>query len=77
MHNFVDDNALSALGETVSKLIDTLESERNLIVNGLQKTNSLLTHFYMIATLPFNELIQINSRPLFMTERNSILKTLR
>ena len=30
MHNFADDNTLSAWGETVSKLIDTLESESNI-----------------------------------------------
>ena len=30
MHNFADDNTLSAWGETISKLIDTLESERLL-----------------------------------------------
>ena len=29
-HNFADDNTLSAWGETISKLIDTLESERLL-----------------------------------------------
>ena len=30
MHNFADDNTLSAWGETVSKFIDTLESEGNI-----------------------------------------------
>ena len=30
MHNFADDNTLSAWGETVSKSIDTLESEGNI-----------------------------------------------
>ena len=33
MHNFADDNTLSAWGETVSKLIDTLESESNIAID--------------------------------------------
>ena len=37
MHNFADDNTLSAWGETVSKLIDKLESESNIAVDWFTK----------------------------------------
>ena len=37
MHNFADDNALSAWGETVSKLVDTLESESNTAIDWFTK----------------------------------------
>ena len=43
MHNFADDNTLSAWGETVSKLIDTLETESNIAIDWIQKTKWLLT----------------------------------
>ena len=33
MHNFADDNTLSAWGETLSKLIGTLESESNIAID--------------------------------------------
>ena len=33
MHNFADEGTLSAWGETVPKLIDTLELESNISVN--------------------------------------------
>ena len=33
MHNFADDNTLSDWGETVSKLIDTLESKSNIAID--------------------------------------------
>ena len=33
MHNFTDDNTLSAWGETVSKLTDTLESKSNIAID--------------------------------------------
>ena len=37
MHNFADDYTLSTWGETISKLNDTLESERNFIVDWFTK----------------------------------------
>ena len=37
MHNFADDNTLSAWGETVSKLFDTLESESNVAIDWFTK----------------------------------------
>ena len=37
MHNFADDNTLSAWRETVSKLIDTLESESNIVIDWFTK----------------------------------------
>ena len=36
-HNFADDNTLCAWGETVSKLIDTLESESNIAIDWFTK----------------------------------------
>ena len=33
MHNFADDNTLSAWGETFSKLIHTSESESNIAID--------------------------------------------
>ena len=33
MHNFADDNTLSAWGETLFKLIDALESESNIAID--------------------------------------------
>ena len=38
MHNFADANTLSAWGETLSKLIGTLESESNIAINWFKKT---------------------------------------
>ena len=38
MHNFADDNTLFSWGETLSKLIGTLESASNIASIGLQKT---------------------------------------
>ena len=61
MHNFADDNSLSAWWETLSKSIGTLESESNMPSIGLQKAKWLLT--------------QTNSRPLFLIKRNPILQT--
>ena len=37
MHNFTDDNTLSAWGETLSKLVDTLEPESNIAINWFTK----------------------------------------
>ena len=37
MHNFADDNILSALGETVSKTIDTLKLESNIAIDWFTK----------------------------------------
>ena len=42
MHNFADDNALSAWGETVSKLIDTLESEINIAIDWFTKNEMII-----------------------------------
>ena len=61
MHNFADDNTLSAWEETLSKLIGVLKSEVILPSIGLQKTKRLLT--------------QTNSRPLFLIKGNPILQT--
>ena len=37
MHNFADDNILSAWGETLFKLIDALESESNIAIDWFTK----------------------------------------
>ena len=42
MHNFADDNTLSAWGETVSKLIDTLELESNIAIDWLTKNEMII-----------------------------------
>ena len=42
MHNFADDNTLSAWGETVSKLIETLESESNIAIDWLTKNEMFI-----------------------------------
>ena len=42
MHNFADDNTLSAWGETVSKLIDTLESESNIANDWFTKSEMII-----------------------------------
>ena len=42
MHNFADDNTLSAWGETVSKLIDTLESESNITIDWFRKNEMII-----------------------------------
>ena len=42
MHNFADDNTLSAWGETVSKLIDTLESESNIAIGWFTKNEMII-----------------------------------
>ena len=38
MHKFTDDNTLSVRGQTFSKLIDTLESESNIVIDWFTKT---------------------------------------
>ena len=42
MHNFADDNTLSAWAETVSKLIDTLESESNIAIDWFRKNEMII-----------------------------------
>ena len=42
MHNFADGNTLSAWGETVSKLIDTLESESNIAIDWFTKNEMII-----------------------------------
>ena len=42
MHNFADDNTLSAWGETLSKLIGTLESENNIAIDWFTKNKMLI-----------------------------------
>ena len=37
MHNFADGNSLSAWGETLSKLINTLQSESNIAIDWFTK----------------------------------------
>ena len=42
MHNFADDNTLSAWGETLFKLIGTLESESNIAVDWFTKNETII-----------------------------------
>ena len=42
MHNFAGDNTLSAWGETVSKLIDMLESESNIAIDWFTKNEMII-----------------------------------
>ena len=42
MHNFADDNTLSVRGETVSKLIDTLESESNIAIDWFTRNEMII-----------------------------------
>ena len=42
MHNFADDNTLSAWGETVSKVIDTSESESNIAFDWFTKNEMII-----------------------------------
>ena len=42
MHNFADDNTLSAWGETVSKVIDTSESESNIPFDWFTKNEMII-----------------------------------
>ena len=42
MHSFADDNTLSAWGETVSKLIDMLESESNIAIDWFTKNEMII-----------------------------------
>ena len=42
MHNFADDNTLSAWGETVSKLIETLKSESNIAIDWFTKNEMII-----------------------------------
>ena len=38
MHKFTDDNTLSVRGQTSPKLIDTSESESNIVIDWFTKT---------------------------------------
>ena len=42
MHNFADDNTLSAWGETFSKLIHTSESESNIAIDWSPKNEIII-----------------------------------
>ena len=42
MHNFADDNTVSSWGETLSELIDTLESERNIAIDWFTKNEMII-----------------------------------
>ena len=42
MHNFADDNTLSAWGETLSKLIDMLGSESNIVIDWFTKKEMII-----------------------------------
>ena len=42
MHNFADNNTLSAWGETLSKLIGTLESESNIAIDWFTKNEMII-----------------------------------
>ena len=42
MHNFPDDNTLSAWGKTVSKLTDKLESESNIAIDWFTKNKMII-----------------------------------
>ena len=42
IHNFADDNNLSVWGETVSKLIDKLESESNIAIDCFTKNEIVI-----------------------------------
>ena len=42
MHNFADDNTLSARGETLSKLIGTLESESIIAIDWFTKNDMII-----------------------------------
>ena len=42
MHNFADDNSLSAWGKTLSKLTGTLESESNIAIDWFTKNEMII-----------------------------------
>ena len=42
MHNFVDDNTLPVWVETLSKIIDTLESESNTAIDWFTKNKIIV-----------------------------------
>ena len=42
MHNFADDNTLFSWGETLSKLIGTLESESNIAIDWFTKNEMII-----------------------------------
>ena len=63
MHNFVDDNILSAWRERVSKVIDILGSEGNIIIDSFTKNE-------MIINLDtFQAIIMIERYPILQTSR--------
>ena len=67
MHNFVDDNILSAWRERVSKVIDILGSEGNIIIDSFTKNE-------MIINLDtFQAIIMIERYPIFQTSRGLLI----
>ena len=60
MHNSADDNTLFAWGETVSKLIVTLESERNIGIDWFTKNEMIISpdKFQAIALDKKNPILQ-------------------
>ena len=63
IHNFADDNTLSAWREAVSKLTDTLESESNIAIDWFTKNVMIINPDKL--------------RELFLIKRNPILQTVR
>ena len=67
MHNFVDDNILSAWRERVSKVIDILGSEGNIIIDSFTKNE-------MIINLDtFQAIIMIERYPILQTSRGLLI----
>ena len=67
MHNFADDNILSAWTERVSKVIDTLGSEGNIIIDCFTKNE-------MIINLDtFQAIIMIERYPILQTSRGLLI----
>ena len=66
MHTFADDNTLPVWGETLSKIIDALESESNIAIDSFTKNKIIVNPDI------FQAIIQAN-----ILERNPILQTFR
>ena len=63
-HNFADDDTLSAWGETLSKLIGTLESESEIAIDWFTKNEMIINPDKFQAVIPDKEKSSLTNVPL-------------
>ena len=74
MHNFADDNTLSAWEETVSKLIETLKSESNIAIDWFTKNEMIINPDKFLPIILDKKKLNLTNIPLAIV--NQTIKSL-